>query len=367
MEKIKVVYIVEDLKLGGLERVVETYTKKLNSDKFIVRVICLCAGGEIADALIDSTVKIEIIGLASSYDIHGMCRLINKLREFKPEIVHTHGITGNGLGRLAAGLAGVKTIFAHFHTTVEPYTFKQEMLEKYLGGITCKYLCCSKAVAKSAEEIYKIDSKKLEVIYNGVDIDIFRRQIDAHSLPRKAKRIGCIASLYPHKGHRYLIEAVPYVKEKLKEPFEVILVGRGVLLDELKKQVVGLGLEDIVLFHDAISDIGQLINWFDLVVLPSAIREGLGIVLLEAMAASIPVIGTDLGGIPELIEDGVNGILVPPKNANAIADAIVSILSDKTKADAMGIEGFRVVTEKFSHLIIIEQLEGIYVRELQKK
>ena len=364
---IHVVHIVEDLKIGGLERVIAAISTGLNGGKFKQKVWCLARGGEIYDELQDKGVDIELLNMRSHRDILFFSRLCRKLRKENIHIVHTHGYTATTMGRLAGICARTPVILSHMHTTCWDYTPKQLVIEKMLSFFTSRIICCSQAVSEFAVKGEKINSNKLEVIYNGVDPEKYANSMSDHNDHNDTYRVGCVASLSPHKGHRYLLEAAKVVVNEIPSRVKFVLVGSGILRKELREYADSLGISSSIEFKDPVSDIVPLLSSFDLVVLPSSEREGLGLAIIEAMAAGKPVIGTSIGGIPEVIENGTNGLLVPPKDAVALSKAILHIMSDKKRADKMSEKGRAIVHKKFSTKEMLGKIEDLYQRLLNDK
>lgn len=367
MNKINVLHLVEDLKIGGLENIIATVVRGIDTKVFYTKAWCLCNGGDVYDYLRNQGFDTEILGMRSHRSIPFYINLCKKLRQNNIHIIHTHGFPAATIGRLAGFFSRVPVTICHAHTTRDHYSRKNLFIEKVLSLCTDRYICCSQAVADLMIRKEKIPSQKLDVIYNAVD------EIKFNTLRQNAKKeknifvVGCIASLSPHKGHRYLLEAAKTVKEKVNTKVKFVFAGDGIEKDALTKYTKSLGLEDIVDFKGVVSDIPALLSKLDVVVLPSVVREGLGIALIEAMAAGKPVIGTALGGIPEVIEDKENGLLVPPKDSPALANAIISILSNDKMAQEMGNRGREIVKSKFSSHIMINKIENLYTELFNAK
>lgn len=357
---INVVHLVEDLKIGGLERVIASIATGLDRNKFSIKVWCLVRGGEIFEELKDKGVDVEISGMRSHRDVLFFLRLCRKLRKNKIHILHTHGCTATTMGRLAGIFARTPVILSHMHTTYRTYTRKQLLIEKSLSFFTDKIICCSQAVADFAVDREKISPDRLIVIHNGADVEKFEGNNPDKMPDKKDFLVGCVASFFPHKGHRYLLEAARYVIDNFPNGVKFILVGRGILKEELKKYAEILGISAYVVFKEPVLDISNLLSLFDLVVLPSSEREGLGLAIIEAMAAGKPVVGTSIGGIPEVIEDGKNGLLVPPGDARSLAKAILFILNNKEKAGQMGEKGKAIFKEKLSARAMLKKTENLY-------
>ena len=169
-----------------------------------------------------------------------------------------------------------------------------------------------------------------------------------------------MAALVSHKGQRYLIDAAHLVVRQIPDARFVIL-GEGELREHLEKQVHEHHLEKHVLLPGFRTDVLGCIKGFDLFVM-SSVTEGLGTSLLDAMACSRPIVATTAGGIPEIVEDGVNGLLVPPRDHHALADAIVRVLKDDDLRRRMGEAGFARVSERFTVERMVEQTADVYRR-----
>jgi glycosyltransferase involved in cell wall biosynthesis len=298
-----------------------------------------------------------------------LLKLIFKLRRYKADIVHTHGYTATTIGRLAALLGGVKIIIAHMHSTYYDFTRKQLFIEKLFSHFTKTIICCSKAVEKFVRENEEISPAKTKVIYNGIDINKFEFISTVKNQEKQRFTVGCVASLEEHKGHKYLIDAAKQVLEQMPDKVRFMLVGDGALRQYLEQMAEELNIKEHVSFMGNVKNIDALIKTFDISVLASSQREGLGIALIEAMAAGIPVIGTDIGGIPEIIEHKKNGLLVKPNDSEAIAQAIISMCNDWEKTKKMGENARQTVEKKFSKEVMLKSITKLYMElyDVQQK
>jgi glycosyltransferase involved in cell wall biosynthesis len=202
-------------------------------------------------------------------------------------------------------------------------------------------------------------------VHEGIDVDHVASipLVDVHQaffLPHGAPVVGNIAALVPHKGQRHLIEAAHIVVQKLPDVRFVIL-GEGELRDALERLVKEYRLEKHVLLPGFRTDVLGCLKSFDLFVM-SSITEGLGTSLLDAMACSRPIVATEAGGIPEVVQNGVTGVLVPPRDHAAMADAIVALINDKARRQAMGEAGFARVNETFTVERMIAGTAAVYAR-----
>jgi len=359
--KINIVHIVEDLKTGGLEKVIASIVTGLDHEKFNLRVWCLARGGDIFDELKIKGLEIENLEMKSPKNPLFLIKLWKKFKINKIDIVHTHGYTATTIGRLTAFFAGVKVIIAHIHSTYYNYNKKQLIIEKIFSLFTNKIICCSKAVAGFVRENEKIDLRKIQVIYNGIDLHKFEVVSSVKNHENKRFTIGCVASLVEHKGHKYLLEAAKEVLIALPDKVRFMLVGDGVLRQQLEDQARSLGISEYVSFMGNVTNVEALISTFDIAVLASCEREGLGLALLEAMAGGIPVIGTNVGGIPEIIENKKNGLLVKPYDSKSIAQAIILMCSDWPRTKNMGDKARLTVEKKFSKEIMLKTITKLYL------
>ena len=305
--------------------------------------------------------------------------LIRFLKRDPYHIVHTHNSKAGFLGRLAAKIAGIPVI-VH---TVHGFAFHDEeplwrrTLYKYLEKLAAywchKMIFISQPLIDWALREGITDEGKIKKIYSGIELEQFRplSEESKNKIRKKWKIreeeavIGIVSKLWEGKGHAVLIEALKVLKKELKD-VKLVIVGEGYLYDDLLNLVYRLGLQDSVLFTGFMEDVSELIGTFDVAVLPSFF-EGMGRVLLEAMAMKKPVVASRVGGIPDLVEDGVNGFLVPPGDPNQLAEAIMKILKDKKLAGKMGGMGRKRITEKFSADIMAASIEEVYRELLSEK
>jgi glycosyltransferase involved in cell wall biosynthesis len=194
---------------------------------------------------------------------------------------------------------------------------------------------------------------KIKILYCGVDTTMFTAKSPNGTMPTKPFTFTSIGTFYEVKGHTYLIEACRLLKERGLD-FKCYLIGAGPLQAQLVQQVADAGLQDKIIFHgqrtrQEIADILKSVNASVLpsIPTPSGRREGIPVVLMEAMASSIPVIASGISGIPELVNDGFNGLLVPPKDPTELANAISRLYNDEELCDQLGQAGRQTIRKKF--------------------
>jgi len=201
-------------------------------------------------------------------------------------------------------------------------------------------------------------------IYNGVDLSRYEQQEACCTLPEEygmepgSQLVGVVARLEPEKGHPTLLEAWPRVLRAVPDAY-LLIVGEGSRREALEAQARELRIAHRVVFTGRRDDVPAVTAALDVAVLPSY-REAQGLSVLEAMALSRPVVASNVGGIPEMIEDGVTGLLVPPHDAETLAGAITRLLRDHPYADTLARAGHDLVHDRFCIELMVEAIQTIY-------
>jgi glycosyltransferase involved in cell wall biosynthesis len=356
-----VVQIVEDLKLGGLERVIENIAMHSDTDKFRMSVLCLSRSGVIAEKLIAAGMDVEVMGITGYHNPLSLLRVVKWLRKKKINIVHTHGYPAGVLGRVAAIIAGVPCIVHHVHSTYLDLKKRHHFTERILSWFSRRIICCSEAVRRFVLEKEHIAKHKLTVIYNGVpetdhiDAGDTAELRNTLGFQEHAIIVGCIASLTPHKGHRYLLEAIREIDNA-----GLLIVGDGPMGEELRRLSRELGISNRTVFTGHKMDVSPYVRLMDIAVLPSSEREGLGISVIEAMALSKPVIAAAVGGLPEVVADGETGIIVEAKNSSALTSALGRLSAEPHLRETMGAKGKERYEKMFSLNDMLNKMEDLY-------
>jgi len=229
-----------------------------------------------------------------------------------------------------------------------------------------KYIAVSEFVRNRLEETHSVSDKKRVTIYNGVNLDRFvpqdintvRKEI---GLPLDIPIVCSVAMLIPEKGIQHLIEAVSFlVKNKNMRDLLALVVGEGCYVSQLEKLSKALGVTNNVRFLGRRSDVQTIIAASDVVVVPSVWQEAFGLIVAEAMACERPLVASYSGGIPELVEDGITGVLVPIGDSQRIAAALKVLLSDPLYRRNLGRNGREKVCRKFNLPLQVNQLVEIY-------
>jgi glycosyltransferase involved in cell wall biosynthesis len=369
--KINVIHLVEELTIGGLEKILTAIVLNLDKEKHNVSVWCLREGGFFANKLVKEGIDVKVLHISSSRNPLSIYKLYKLLKSHKFDIIHTHAYSAGTIGRISAFLAGVPVIISHNHSVYDYYNRYYHFVEWFLSHITDKIICVSDIVKKFANETQRINAGKLITIHNGIDSEYtvsekrtsgLRKELD---IPADHSVISTIAHMEEHKGIKYLLESASLLLQS-RNDISFLLVGEGALKEELKILCADLKIEKNVIFAGERSDISEILSLSDIFVLPS-LREGLGLAILEAMACGKPVIATNVGGIPEIVKDGVSGILVSPRDPEALHTAMKELLDDKEMQKKMGANGEKVCNEKFNSKVMVGQIENLYDFLLCKK
>ena len=313
---------------------------------------------------------LDLIPLAprTEMDLSAAWKFSRLIKRLRPDVVHAHDPHGVAMASFALSLGGSSGDNASGPALVASRRVDFHLKGNSLSRWKHRQVDCFITASEAIRQILLHDgvpADRTVTVHEGIDVEhvVAAPAVNVHEtfwLPHHAPVVGNVAALVPHKGQRYLIEAAHRVVQVIPDARFVIL-GEGELREHLEKQVHEHHLEKHVLLPGFRTDVLGCIKGFDLFVM-SSVTEGLGTSLLDAMACARPIVATTAGGIPEVVEDGVNGLLVPPRDAQALADAIIRALNDRALRTRMGDAGFARVRERFTVERMIEQTASVYAR-----
>jgi len=290
--------------------------------------------------------------------------LLRLMRTEQVDVVHTYYGRTRAHGRLAAILARVPVIISAEMAQAGPYSLKGWATERLFDYFTDHFVAVSEAARVHLFRTRQISPPKITVIYPGVDLVRFDIQETLPmvryelGLPDHALVIGVVARLVPYKGHADLIAALPRILQTAPTT-RLVFIGDGPAASDLRRQVHEVGLAEQVHFLGARRDIPKLLRALDVFVLPSH-QEGLGLAIIEAMAAGLPVVATRAGGIPEVVIEGETGLLVEPGNPPELAEAIIHLLTNPDTRRQMGIKSRQRVEAHFTAQRTAANLTALY-------
>lgn len=304
------------------------------------------------------------------YDLKAFFALIKILRYEHPDIIHTHTSKAGILGRWAAFLAKVPIIIHTPHGHVfwgyfgRCKTLFYIILERLTACITDKIIALTQREKKDHLHFHIAPEDKFSVVHSGINLDRFSRMsVDPAAMKRRLgipegnMVVGTVGRLTPVKGYKYLIKAAEkIVKTRLDTTF--VFLGDGELLDELKNITSMFGIEENVKFLGWRQDVTEVMSTFDIFVLPS-LNEGMGRVLVEAMALGKPIVASDVGGITDLVVDGKNGFLVPAGDVEIMVVRINDLLESAKKRKKMGENG-KSRSVNYSSDLMVKKIDQLY-------
>jgi glycosyltransferase involved in cell wall biosynthesis len=350
---VSVIIAIPVLHLGGTEMQTLSLAKSLIAGRYDVTVCCYFDEYDMAmvTLLEQAGAKVVLLKLRRN---EGMFTLYKALYDFfrqrMPDVVHVQYLTPGLITVVAARRARIPTVFATVHQPGRTYGWKEKSLLRIAARIADCVFCVSLSVELSWFGTGKLfnrelaDSRRHCTIYNAVDAKrIFRlsRETDRQEYLRShgldnGPVIGCVARLRREKGQALLLDAMVEIIRYFPTT-KLLLIGDGPDRADLEQQAVALGINNHVrwLGQQEPEEVFRLYGIMDLVVVPSRF-EGFGLSAAEAMAAGLPVVGTRIDGLAEVIVDGTTGILITPEDARALSGAVIDLLLDRNKAASMG-------------------------------
>ncbi len=352
---------------GGAERVISNLASSLDPSRYRT-ILCLFRPGWIQERSESRGVCTYIIPTHGMADWRWGVKFKQLLRQEQVDLIHAHEFDANVQGALAAALSGIP-----FVATVHGKNYFWEKLRRRVAYRWVSRRATMVAVSENLKQFIVekvgVSPDRIRVVYNGVDalpyceasdVELCRREL---GLPEGDRIVGVVGNLYPVKGHQYLINAIPSILGKCPNT-SFVFAGRGELETKLKEQVHRLGLDKRVHFLGLRQDIPRILALLDVFVLPS-LSEGLSMAILEAMIAGKPVVATQVGGNPELVLDGETGVLVPPRDSQALALSVTTLLTNKQQAVQFSEKGKRRAEGQFSLGTMVRAYQSLYDECLQ--
>jgi glycosyltransferase involved in cell wall biosynthesis len=372
----KVLWLIKGLEMGGAEKMLTMSLPYLDRDTFDYQVVCLFNHSkDLLPEFERHGIPVSCLNIEKPYDIRVIFKLLRLLREQQIDILHTHLPYSGIVGRLGALLAGTKVIISTEHGLMESYhplTRLGNILTLPLNHAT---IAVSQAAARSILRYKIIRPEKIQVIHNAIDVASLEHiHPDTESIKKSLGVngqdliVGTVSHIRPEKGHQYLLRAARLVLQQ-RTDVSFVIVGKKKSKEDLKRLeelARLLGIRDKIIFTGFREDALQIMKTFDIFVLPS-VWEAFALVIMEAMASGKPIVTTNVGGIPEAIDDGVNGFLVAPRDPQQLAVKILYLLNDNALCNRMGKEGRKKALNKFDIKHMVKEVEQVYVTALNRK
>ena len=366
MNSCRIIHLITDLSTGGTPLALLRLLSAIDRNRYNPTVICFFYGDDfIANEIKNLNIPVINLGMTHRGRFDAFLRLSRSLYDLQPVILHTWLFHANITGRIFGRFYKVPLIIAS-RRSVNIGGGWREILMRWTSGMNDKIIAVSEAARKAEIESSNVPSDKVVTIYNGIDPLPFTSVSDEAALeirnsfgiPDDALLLGAIGRLHPAKGFNDLITAMTLLKTETNS-IQLLIVGEGELLNQLKLQVHNNNLSRTIKFTGLRNDIPEILSALDVLVSPS-LWEGLPNVVLEAMAAGKPVVATSVGGTPEAVVDGETGLLVPPRNPEALATAILRLLGNSELRTRMGHAGRERVLNHFSMQRMVKRTEQLY-------
>jgi glycosyltransferase involved in cell wall biosynthesis len=364
---IKVLHVVDKLSVGdssihGVTRLLSWWIPRYDTSKYDVRICSLRNRDQTGQFL-------EGIGARMYYLNRGkfnpktLTDLLKLVREEHFNILHLHGYGAATFGRICGLLKNVPAI-VHEHMFDKNIPFYQRIADKILSRFTTSSIAVSESVKTFLVQYRSVPSEKVHVIYNGVPLAGIGSKTSPETtwhkyfnIPQSHKVVAIVGRLNFIKGHKFFLEAAKIIFAQFQD-VTFLIVGDGELMSSLKDQCNSLGINRHVRFAGHCEDVSSILEEVDIKVI-SSLSEGVPLTLFEAMAAGCAIVSTNVGGIPEVIEDGVTGFLVPAENPKALAEKITLLLKNHKILQAMAMNA-KEASGRFDILNTVQSIERCY-------
>ncbi|MFC1678607.1 glycosyltransferase [Elusimicrobiota bacterium] len=373
MRRINVLHIIDQLPIGGAENLLLTLARNIDRAKFHLIVCCLSREDYVAERIRECGIKVVCLRVPRiRYSYRKITALMKLLASERIDVVHTHLFQADFWGRLIAFLAKVPIVCRteHGHATShknKPFPYR---LMRCLG-IAALLDKRSDAVVYISESQRRDFGGSLQnndnrhLIYNALDESLFVAPPDkdairgSNGFSRNDIIIGTTSRLVKHKGHKFLFEAVKAVVKRFPN-VKLWVIGSGTEETALRRLSSELKMDKHIVFMGLRNDVPRLMKAMDVFVQP-ALDEPFGITIVEAMFSGLPVIATNVGGIPEIVENGETGILVPPADSVGLADAVIALIADPGLAERFAERGREVAAARFTGRTFSREIEKLYL------
>lgn len=363
-----VVHLIYRLDFGGLETLLVDCINHMPPERYRHAIVCLTGYTAFADKITRPGVELYALDKQPGLGLGIHVKLFKLLRRLRPAVLHTYNFACAEYAA-PAWLAGVpvRVHAEHGRDASDPQGLnpKHNFLRRALVPFIDRYVPVSHDLHRWLTDVVRIPAAKSELIMNGVDTVRFAPNLPAAATPWAGEDvfvIGTVGRLQDVKDQASLIEAFALLRARgANTRARLAIVGDGPLREKLAQKAKDLGVLDLVWFPGARNDIPELMRAFDVFAL-SSIAEGTPVTLLEAMACGLPVVATKVGGIPEVVQDGVNGALVPASNPQALAAALETYLQDAARLAAHGTAARANIERHYSVAAMVGAYTALYDR-----
>lgn len=365
----RILYLIVTLPVGGAEEHLLSLIRNLDRSRYDPLVCCIGKSGPIGGEIEKTGVRLVELGMLSrgGFDRRIVRMIREVLRREKISLLHSHLYHANFYGRLAAFQEHIPAVCTIHNTYARPKLHRR-FLNRWLARRSSRIIAVSGPVHDDIVRYDGVAPSKITVIPNGVDMSRFDISLSREQsrerlgVPLEGFLVGAIGRLEEQKGLSYLIEAIRILVEGGKN-VSLFVVGSGREEGRLREQAANSGIADSVFFLGTRRDVPELYRAMDVFAL-SSLWEGGPITLLEAMASGVPVVATPVGFVPEVLQDGKNGFIVPIRDPEELAEALWKVHEDPFTAEAAAQAGRETVRDRYSHQFLAERVMAVYEETL---
>jgi glycosyltransferase involved in cell wall biosynthesis len=368
IDRVRILYIIDGIEFGGGERVFLQLATGLG-DRFDASVAAM-PGGTFAQKVSELGIHFHPVDMSRQLSLKPIFQLKNIFSTESIDLIHSQGARADFFARVAGRLAGAPHIICTIAAPVERFDVPAirktiyRLLDRLTEHYVERFIVVSNTLKQNLTKLRGINSRKVIKIYNGIELKQYRPQIQLPDLrhefgiSRDAPLIAFIGRMVWEKGLEYFIQSIPIINQRAPNA-RFLLVGDGPLRQQAELLVQSLDIEKKVTFTGFRSDISRVLATIDILVIPS-LFEGFPMITLEAMAMAKAIVATNIPGITEQISNGEEGILVPSRNPEALAVAILRLVQDSNLSVSIGSKAQQKVENCFSIEKMIRETKNIY-------
>ncbi len=357
-KKKKILHLITGLEVGGAEMMLLKTLPRLQ-DTFDNRVCCIRGRGPMAEKLQEAGIPVFFLDLKSFFDLGSILRFRRIVKDFQPKILVTYLIHADLFGRVFGRVFGIRKIVCNQRGKLLQWEFLR-ILDRLTTCLVTKYIVQTSVAREELVQKLHLPEERFEIIPNAIDtkefdftFDTEKKQKELNILPNETTLI-CVSNLRRNKGHEYLLEAFEKIE---KHNIKLLIVGDGERKEELKNQTKNYTSRKRILFLGKRYDVKELLKISTIFILPT-LGEGMSNAIMEAMACGVTVITTDIPENRELINHEKTGILVPPRNSDALAKAIERLIADPMLRDRLGASARTSIEEHFDVSVVTKRMQS---------